>query len=365
MANTKHTVLRAVVLAVLVGLPSLAPGFETEAPPQHIPIDPNVFRFIQRHFRDNAIQAETAAYEAVLATSSAGTKSKTKEKTTLRVLQSSIIEEQTDSKMSITVNGQSFPQKVQTVAYSTVNGFIPLGSQTKSQSRYAKTITDSTVIKIDEISGNLFPIAVGNHFAFHIFGHYRTRAEGRVYTGNYSSETSCKVTKKFEANSFHANLRGTAYLVQCSGKTTNNDSPYGSSTVQSNSVYFDALGLSIKADPIDSQPNIIYSSAPVATAGKYRSVTKGAYRLTSFSLRPTLICLHPTFAEEVLLLGQIDGDRSTTDRIAQAIINLRAKYCRLVHEVPKSDAEAEIKKNCFQYTGMFRGERVYWGACYG
>jgi tetratricopeptide (TPR) repeat protein len=77
----------------------------------------------------------------------------------------------------------------------------------------------------------------------------------------------------------------------------------------------------------------------------------------------TLICLHPVFTEEMRLRDQIDGNRSTTIRIAQAINYLNAKYCRLVAEIPEHDGWLGVKDNCFQFTGMFRGERVFWGAC--
>jgi hypothetical protein len=76
----------------------------------------------------------------------------------------------------------------------------------------------------------------------------------------------------------------------------------------------------------------------------------------------TLICLHPVFTEEMKLRDQIDGNRSTTIRIAQNINYLNAKYCRLA-ERPEHDGWLRVKDICFQYTGMFRGERVFWGAC--
>jgi hypothetical protein len=135
-------------------------------------------------------------------------------------------------------------------------------------------------------------------------------------------------------------------------------------TSQLNTVYFDALGIPITADPIDSQQHIILTGAPTYV-GQYKSVTTGSYRLTSFSFPSTLICLHPVFAEELRLLQEFDGNQSTAVRIVQNINYLRAKYCRLVHEILRSDGDALIKENCFQYTGMFRGERVFWGACDG
>jgi hypothetical protein len=35
----------------------------------------------------------------------------------------------------------------------------------------------------------------------------------------------------------------------------------------------------------------------------------------------------------------------------------------LVDEIPQYDDSVHVKENCLQYTGMFRGERVFWGMC--
>src|SRR5262249_41239968 len=120
-----------------------APKTETsnEPLPPNIPIDPDVFQNIQRHFSVNPTRTDTAAYEAVMATKSMGQQSTSKQKMTLRVLRPGIIEERTVSEMSITVNGQSFPQKIQTIAYSAGNGLIGLGSRTTAQSRFGDSTT--------------------------------------------------------------------------------------------------------------------------------------------------------------------------------------------------------------------------------
>ncbi|WLB09464.1 hypothetical protein QIH87_47310 [Bradyrhizobium elkanii] len=78
----------------------------------------------------------------------------------------------------------------------------------------------------------------------------------------------------------------------------------------------------------------------------------------------TLICLRPVFIEEMRLRDRIDGNRATTIWVAQAINHLNAKYCRLVDEIPTHDDSVQVKDTCFQYTGMFRGERVFWGGCH-
>jgi len=59
----------------------------------------------------------------------------------------------------------------------------------------------------------------------------------------------------------------------------------------------------------------------------------------------------------------MDGTQKKTDEVADAINYLRAKYCREIEGNPVSEQEAHLSDNCYQYTGIFRGERVYWGAC--
>lgn len=79
---------------------------------------------------------------------------------------------------------------------------------------------------------------------------------------------------------------------------------------------------------------------------------------------PILICLRPVFMEETKLRERINGDRATTLWVAQAINHLRGKYCREVKERLDSDDSVHLHETCVQYTGMFRGERVFWGRCH-
>ena len=78
----------------------------------------------------------------------------------------------------------------------------------------------------------------------------------------------------------------------------------------------------------------------------------------------TLVCLYPVFAEERKLQAEINGNRATTEWVASAINYLRAKYCRTIPKAPEYDDSTSLDETCVQHTGMFRGERVYWGGCY-
>ena len=77
------------------------------------------------------------------------------------------------------------------------------------------------------------------------------------------------------------------------------------------------------------------------------------------------ICIHPVFLEENRLRSMVDGNPSTTEQIAAAINHIRAKYCREIQGKPTDDIrQVQVAETCFQYSGLYRGERVYWGRCH-
>jgi hypothetical protein len=78
----------------------------------------------------------------------------------------------------------------------------------------------------------------------------------------------------------------------------------------------------------------------------------------------TLICLQPVFSEEQRLKQLINGNHATTLWVAQAINYLRAKYCLQASGTPEHDSSTQVAETCFQYSGIYRGERVYWGGCF-
>ena len=77
----------------------------------------------------------------------------------------------------------------------------------------------------------------------------------------------------------------------------------------------------------------------------------------------TVICIRPAFAQEMKLRATINGSSERTREVADAIIYIRDRFCRTTTEKMISDTETHIGANCYQYSGLFRGERVYWGQC--
>ena len=78
-----------------------------------------------------------------------------------------------------------------------------------------------------------------------------------------------------------------------------------------------------------------------------------------------LICLRPMFEEEVRLRQMLDGTSGRTADVAEALQYLRERLCRITREPLEADSEIHVADNCYQYSGVHRGERVYWGACLG
>jgi hypothetical protein len=76
------------------------------------------------------------------------------------------------------------------------------------------------------------------------------------------------------------------------------------------------------------------------------------------------ICLQPVFTEEMRLKTTVDGTPTQTEFVANAIIYLRQKYCGTTKENLTADKTEHVAENCYQNSGLFRGERVYWGECY-
>lgn len=77
-----------------------------------------------------------------------------------------------------------------------------------------------------------------------------------------------------------------------------------------------------------------------------------------------VICIRPVFEQELELRKQIDGSQEKAERIAKAIVYLRNEFCRSISDTPESASSSQIAENCFQYSGTYRGEKVYWGQCH-
>lgn len=79
----------------------------------------------------------------------------------------------------------------------------------------------------------------------------------------------------------------------------------------------------------------------------------------------TLICVNPVFTEEQRLKREAASTPTKASETEEAVRYLHQKYCREVN----AGAELQLSQKvalgggCFQYSGQYRGEKVYWGAC--
>jgi hypothetical protein len=153
------------------------------------------------------------------------------------------------------------------------NGFITLSGYTSSTS-----FTPKKPIQRDsnghwslslELTGHLFPIAVGNEFAKKVsvrsFPEYSSNL-----TPTPAKEIRCRVTEKIAARNFHRDLNGDAYIVVC-GDDKILRAPKSTDARRSSTVFFEELGVFLSTDAID--PNV------------FRRYDEIYDRLVSFKLR--------------------------------------------------------------------------------
>jgi len=103
------------------------------------------------------------------------------------------------------------------------------------------------------------------------------------YRDELTETHTCEVIKKYDANSFHNLLSGSAYLLNCDEKATYKRNSAGNHDGSSRKVFMDALGLWIHADPVSPRAQIILDGRP-EKYGDYDSSNTGMYTLKSFEL---------------------------------------------------------------------------------
>lgn len=78
----------------------------------------------------------------------------------------------------------------------------------------------------------------------------------------------------------------------------------------------------------------------------------------------TLICSQPLVEVELALKAKIDGTRKKTIEIADALNFLHRKFCRVTLESLEEATREQKSDTCYQMSGNYRGETVYWGECF-
>jgi tetratricopeptide (TPR) repeat protein len=80
---------------------------------------------------------------------------------------------------------------------------------------------------------------------------------------------------------------------------------------------------------------------------------------------PVGLCIFPVPRVTQKLLARAAERPEEADAIESNIEALAAQYCRMHHQVPKSDYDEDIGSSCTMHTGVLNNERVYWASCSG
>jgi len=264
--------------------PTVAPSIQApnEPLPADIPISTDVLRFVEAHpLFSNAPPVLASAYNVESEshiTHSRGGKSwsKTNEDVSIQWLRQGIVKTVSLAR-DTTDTGRTTRHHISIMG---ANGLISLAHRYQSGT-FSHV---SRVVRIDNLSGQVFPIQVGNRFSYRVKRITKTSA-GHSVDG--TTQISCEITRSFEAKAFHSSLVGAAYIRKCEVHDTCARGMCPVSNYQSNSVFFTSLGLWIEADPVLPRERIIENAT--ARSDKqggqaFSTVTIGTYTLKSFSL---------------------------------------------------------------------------------
>lgn len=110
------------------------------------------------------------------------------------------------------------------------------------------------------------------------------------------------------------------------------------------------------------QPNPTPSQTTTAAAPTHQQVKPTQVNPAQSETQVTFVCIRRIFPEEERLMSTIDGSEQRTNEVVQAITYLRAKFCRNVQsQFLKVDYQVARGERCGEYSGLYLGERVYWG----
>lgn len=178
------------------------------------------------------------------------------------------------------------PSAAQTEAISAGDGFLQLGSRSTGSSRFGSSTTTLKIVRLNNLSGHLFPMQLGNRFSYKYINQQNTTMSGKRTSFEYAYSDTCSVIKQYEAKLFHPDLTGVAFLIECANQMSTVSSTISGPVRE---VFFEDLGYWISADPIILKEQIISNGAPSIQTIKnikpmITSSITGTYTLRSFSL---------------------------------------------------------------------------------
>jgi len=221
---------------------SVAPATGPRLPlPAEISVDPAILQLVETHpFFANAARVSASNYNVVSNSRSTvngfNIITDSNDDTSLRWLRVGIAQFDTTQSMR-QKNSGSTSSVIRSTFLGAANGFVSLGYRSTStmhvttQRKPLINTSAERLTSLVNLTGRIFPIEVGSRFSYQAV--YQTTSSS-MPGDEKTLDESCEVTKRYEAKSFNAQLTGTAYLVTCDQRI----------------VYFDALGICIRADSV-------------------------------------------------------------------------------------------------------------------
>jgi Caspase domain len=154
------------------------------------------------------------------------------------------------------------------------NGLIILASKTEIRNKLTSSGHLGRLMRLENLSGQLFPVRVGNRFSYDLFFDI-SYSDNKKHT-NRTISMSCNVTKQYDAQTFQMTLIGLAYLAKCS--QTLKDNNQGPEQNEARPVFFENLGIWLYVDPVNPKEQIQLDPAP-RLDGKDTRVWTGAGRV--------------------------------------------------------------------------------------
>jgi hypothetical protein len=255
----------AEVLIARLTPPETLPSKEILAPneplPTEVPVDPNVLRLIETHpFFANAPPVLLASNDITTNSSStingARVATTSDNHATVRWLRRGITRDDFTQNMTQTNSGS--PRTIiRGTSLGAANGFINLGyNNTGNMTTAAGPMSSrstSRLLRIENLVGAIFPITVGSRFSYRLVYRTTTVTKGQYPSNNsdeYTLDSYCETSNKYEAKSFHLKLTGSAFLVTCNEQHAYKKNTAANASSQSKTLFFADLGTWIHADPV-------------------------------------------------------------------------------------------------------------------
>jgi hypothetical protein len=254
--------------------------------PTELPVDPEVLRMVETHsFFAKVPPVLVGAYNVVSNTSSTTSGSSTRTASSsshdtsvkVRWLRSGVVK--LDQAEQYTVNNAGAVGRYanRSTTLGAGNGLFNLSYRIVFTSGRTSHTTTTQLVRIENMRGRIFPIAVGNTLSYDLV--YRWKSSTAAGSES-NSKSSCEIAKRYDARVFNEKLTGLAYLLTCNTETTDKN---GVSRSQSRDLFFDALGIWLRVDPISPRERLVMNNETVVSGG-YTTVTNGTYTLKSFVL---------------------------------------------------------------------------------